>query len=60
MDMQDDVIEWGVVKPGIQAAIMDFFSSNQPVLLPDAKVDTDTGEMCGSARAAWANDVLQK
>ena len=40
---QDDAHAWGVIKPNINAAIMDFFASNQPVLLETAKVDTDTG-----------------
>lgn len=39
---EEDGVQWSILKPDIFACIMDFFSSNQPILLEEAPKSTDT------------------
>ena len=40
--VDDDAVEWRVLKPEIYATIMDFFASGLPVVNEDAKPSVDT------------------
>ena len=42
LQVDDDSVEWRVLKPEIYATIMDFFASGLPVVNEDAKPSTDT------------------
>ena len=44
--VDDDNVEWKVLKPEIFATIMDFFSSGLPVVNEEAQPSTDTGKKC--------------
>ena len=39
---EEDDMTWSILKPDIFACIMDFFSSNQPILLEEAPKSSDT------------------
>ena len=47
---QHDDIQWQILKPEIYGAIMDFFSTNLPVVDEDAQAPTSSKRVCVISR----------